>query len=186
MLEDQSIFHQIYQDILLTLIWMAMKKYDAMRLGVRYDSQLTNRKLGGLPARTPPWGLDFPISSFKCSQKILHSFFWPGTVRISVWVLRRKRSRYFPYPIGAFISEVKKILRKMSDSCRAKVSGTFFQNYFIPLLEHKHTLYSIYRLASLILDLTGISLLVRKQGWIVLSSPWHLPPPPKPVHLGLR
>jgi hypothetical protein len=32
---------------------MAIKKFVAVYLGVIYDSQPTNRKLGGLPARTP-------------------------------------------------------------------------------------------------------------------------------------
>ncbi len=39
--------------LLLTQIRMAIKKWVAVRMGVLYDSQMTNRKQGVLPARTP-------------------------------------------------------------------------------------------------------------------------------------
>ncbi len=40
---------------LLILIWMGIKKKCvAVKLGVIYDSQATNRKQGGLPLRVPP------------------------------------------------------------------------------------------------------------------------------------
>jgi hypothetical protein len=38
---------------LFTLIWMAIKKCVTLQLGVISDSEMTNKKQGGLPARKP-------------------------------------------------------------------------------------------------------------------------------------
>ncbi len=91
------------------------KRCVAVRLGVIYDSQTTNRKLGGLPARTPTpcsalllvaWEsyitLRRPIGSWEDSLQepshpLAHSCWSPGshTASIHKYATRNRGSSYF-------------------------------------------------------------------------------------------